>query len=578
LEATVVLYGGNYKSTDEVADGNSQTALTTNFSVTKIDTSTNLLPSSGGFSAGDSFQRSFKSLLGSHGSRTGRRVFKFNRNGVSAGLVVNDVLTIITTGADENGKSYKEAEVATVISVSTSQVIASYGKIFDSDPDLPTTYHPNKILAVLKGSLDGLHRIASGDTLMNFNADNHGSYKSFQIGPGNEVDGDCIAIGKNVYNNIDKSIRIGYEPDSSATGSATNHLLITPTYTETIKPLSTQGLQALRVNGEQTSLSDITYDAGIHRFRDFDESPNDMLVIRKAISPTSGEYMPEALVGINTDTPDAALHIVGQGARTDNVVLKAIGSGLFSSTNNIALHLKVDSDNDQIGTSILKLQQDNTTNSGTNVERMNIGFIGVGGNGMYTNSTANAAFIEVENNRSFEISTGGQKSISVNATGEVGIGKTAATGVELDVNGDIAASGSITGANILFEKTTTDREIRITDSTAGDGGDLELIAGSAGGGNTNGGDISITAGSGVGTGANGKITIVSPTTAGSNAGDIELFNDSVSLKTTPNGVELYKQLQIHYVGVYADNTAALSAGLTAGEVYRTSAGVLMITF
>ena len=31
---------------------------------------------------------------------------------------------------------------------------------------------------------------------------------------------------------------------------------------------------------------------------------------------------------------------------------------------------------------------------------------------------------------------------------------------------------------------STDREIRITNSTAGDGGDLELIAGSAGGGNT----------------------------------------------------------------------------------------------
>tara|TARA_B110000483_G_scaffold180638_1_gene213611 strand:- start:1479 stop:2732 length:1254 start_codon:yes stop_codon:yes gene_type:complete len=211
-------------------------------------------------------------------------------------------------------------------------------------------------------------------------------------------------------------------------------------------------------------------------------------------------------------------------------------------------------------------------------------------------------------------------------TGNVGIGLSGAPSEALDVVGNIKASGSITGTlataaqtaitsvgtltgltvqgdatfqskplmsdgleigsgdnleldtNILFEKTTTDREIRITNSTAGDGGDLELIAGSAGGGNTDGGDISITGGSGAGTGANGKITIVSPTTAGSNAGDIELINDAVSIKTTSNGVELYRQLQIHYVGVYADNTAALSAGLTAGEVYRTSAGVLMITF
>ena len=423
LSADVVLYNGSYKSTNEVkistAPGSSaQTAVTTNFSVSKIDTSTNMLPSSGGFNAGDVFQRSFRTLLGSHGARTGRRVFKFNHNNNSAilNLRVNDVLTIITTGEDEGGKSYKEAEVATVISVSTSQVVASYGRIFDRDPDLPTTYNPNKILAILKGTLDGLHRITSGDTLMNFNADNAGRYKSFQIGPGNEVDGNCIAIGKNVYNNIDKSVRIGYEPDSSGTGDATNHLLITPTYTETIKPLSTQGLQALKINGEQTAFIDLTYDAGIHRFRDFDENPNDMMVIRKASSPGVGMYMPEAVVGINTDTPDCALHIVGQGARTDNMVLKAIGSGLFSSENDIALHLKVDTDNNTQGSRILKLQQDSTNENQGSSERMNLGFIGTGGGGTYTDSTPHAAFIEVENNRTFEIATGGKAALTISGT------------------------------------------------------------------------------------------------------------------------------------------------------------------
>jgi len=45
-------------------------------------------------------------------------------------------------------------------------------------------------------------------------------------------------------------------------------------------------------------------------------------------------------------------------------------------------------------------------------------------------------------------STGGDAAViermRINATGEVGIGKTATAGVELDVNGDIKASGSIT--------------------------------------------------------------------------------------------------------------------------------------
>ena len=107
---------------------------------------------------------------------------------------------------------------------------------------------------------------------MNFNSDNAGRYKSFHIGPGTEVDGNCISIGKNVYNNIDKSIRIGYEPDSGTTGTTSNHLLITPTYTETLKPLSTTGVQAIRVNGELESATDLHYDSANHFFRDFDVS------------------------------------------------------------------------------------------------------------------------------------------------------------------------------------------------------------------------------------------------------------------------------------------------------------------
>ena len=444
LQATVVLYGGNYKSTGQVdkstealpTPGNldPQNAISTNFKVKKIDT-TNKLTLTGniGLNASPSHQRRFKNLVGDHETRTGKRVVRLTLDS-GHGLELNDVITIITNGSG----NYKNAEVAFVKGITTGsnsdQVYVVYGRIFDSDPNLPNDYSRQNIVAILKGTLDGLHKINAGDTLMHFNSDNAGRYKSFHIGPGTEVDGNCISIGKNVYNNIDKSVRIGYEPDTGTPGITTNHLLITPTYTETLKPLSTTGVQAVRVNRENTNQSDLTYDAAIHRFRDFDETPNDMLVIRKATDPTTGAFKAKAFVGINTDTPDTPLHILGESVRDDGLVFKAIGGGLFSSKNKIALHLKVDSDNDTTGAPILKLQQDNDTNTGLHVERMNLGFIGFGGGGIYTNSTADAAYIEVENNRTFEISTGGQKSLSIDSSGNV------------TIPGNITIDGNITGS------------------------------------------------------------------------------------------------------------------------------------
>ena len=52
------------------------------------------------------------------------------------------------------------------------------------------------------------------------------------------------------------------------------------------------------------------------------------------------------------------------------------------------------------------------------------------------------------------IETAGVERLRVNSTGEIGIGKTATTGVELDVNGNIAASGSITGATLAGTLST----------------------------------------------------------------------------------------------------------------------------
>ena len=495
-KANVTLYGGNYKSTDEVPLGTTQTALTENFSVNKIDTTNKLtLTGNTGLNASTAHQRSFRNLLGGNAYRTGRRVIRLTLNS-GHGLELNDVITIITNG---NG-NYRNAEVAFVKSITTGGssdfVYVVYGRIFDNNfgTGLPDSYSQSNVIAILKGTLDGLHRINAGDTLMNFNSDNAGRYKSFHIGPGTEVDGNCISIGKNVYNNIDKSIRIAYDPDPSPSYGATpsNHLLITPTYTETLKPLSTTGIQAIRVSGEAESATDLHYDSANHFFRDFDSVPNDMMVIKRVADAGSGGSI--GMVGINNSSPKVALHVNGQAGSdgTTNEVFRAIGSGLFTSKNNIALHLKVDTDNNEAtgglgGSTILKLQQDSTNESQSVSERMNLGFIGTGGGGIYTDSTVKAAYIEVENNKTFEIATGNTKSLSINSQGfasfrnRVAIGKGNLSPADaLDVEGNIRTSGQINfgsraSNDILMRAQTDSNDLTIFRAASfGDGVGVDL--------------------------------------------------------------------------------------------------------
>ena len=198
-EATVVLYGGNYKSTDEVADGNSQTAITENFSVEEIDTSQYMTLSSSSPTIDvlsdstraittDTFSLSFAS---------------------SHGLELNDVITVLT---DATG-GFKEAESAYVKEVtSTTEAKFVYGRLLEPAGNLALSdLSDGSVVGILKGSLDGLHRETAGDILFQFNSDNVGRYKSYQIGPGTEVGADCIVIGKNIYNKDASTIKIGYD-------------------------------------------------------------------------------------------------------------------------------------------------------------------------------------------------------------------------------------------------------------------------------------------------------------------------------------------------------------------------------
>ena len=68
--------------------------------------------------------------------------------------------------------------------------------------------------SIHKGSLDPFHNDTIGDTLLNFDADADGNYEAFQLGPGCQTDGNCISIGKNIYNNDAETVKIGYENET----------------------------------------------------------------------------------------------------------------------------------------------------------------------------------------------------------------------------------------------------------------------------------------------------------------------------------------------------------------------------
>ena len=196
--AQVTLYGGNYKTTVEVPSGNSQTAVTSNFSVNKIDTTQSMsLASSTGID-----------VLSDSTRTTTTDTFRLTFASAH-GLQLNDVITVITDGTG----GFQAAESAFVKTVVNSTIATFvYGRVFEPASRLALSdIGSSSVVGILKGTLDGLHRFTAGDQLMHFNADNEGRYKSYQIGPGSEVGADCIAIGKNVYNKDASTIKIGYD-------------------------------------------------------------------------------------------------------------------------------------------------------------------------------------------------------------------------------------------------------------------------------------------------------------------------------------------------------------------------------
>ena len=169
------------------------------------------------------------------------------------------------------------------------------------------------------------------------------------------------------------------------------------------------------------------YDSFEHRFRDHDAIPTNLLVIKKTDGQSIGK------VGINHNNPVCALHVVG-GHTTggmDDEALRVVGAGLFTSDNETALVVAMDTDNTaNTSDAILKLKRDERASETNNVEEINFGFVGTAS--LYANQTSNAAYIQIEKGRNLEVATGATpaKRLEVSDTG-------------VDVTGKIVSSGPV---------------------------------------------------------------------------------------------------------------------------------------
>ena len=549
--ATVVLYGGNYKSTDEVADGNSQTALTNNFTVQKIDT-TQYMPLASGTGI---------DVLSDSTRTTTTDTFKITFAGVH-GLELNDTVSIIT----DNSGGFQAAEVAFVKSVgSTTEATFVYGRVFEPESRLALSdLAASSVVGVLKGTLDGLHRFTAGDQLMHFNADNEGRYKSYQIGPGSEVGADCIAIGKNVYNKDASTIKIGYDNNMLNIDSAGIDVAGTVNTTGNITAprLITNEIQCV---GTTTGTAQpITYDSKEHRFRDYDETPNNLMVIKKV------DGVPIGKVGINHNNPVSALHVVGghtAGGGITNEALRVVGSGLFTSTDEIGLVVARDTNNtvSTNGGHVLQLKQDVSTTSTSNKEELNIGFIGSGGGGIYTNSTPLAAYIDVQNSKSFEIAVGGKSALSLHPW--VGYA-TFSNGASF--NGDI----TITDKIIHSGDSNTAIRFPANDTVTIETGGAERVRVSASGLVTIVGDLQVN---GITTTVNQTNLDVSDNIIGLNRGSSTNANDSGIIiergSTGDNAAILWDESEDYFhIGTTASDASSTgNIAVATGNLYATIA-------
>ena len=268
------------------------------------------------------------------------------------------------------------------------------------------------------------------------------------------ADADTIGLGLITANTTDISTNttdittnetaIAAEETRALAAEALLAPIASPTFTGdvTAPRLITNEIQSV---GTTTGTAQpITYDSKEHRFRDYDETPSNLMVIKKA------DGVPIGKVGINHNDPKCALHVVGghsTGGMADEA-LRVVGAGLLTSDDETTLVLAMDTD-DTANTSdpILKIKRDEREASTGNVEEMNLGFVGA--NSLYTNQTLNAGYIQVEGGRKFEIATGASSARRLQVS-DAGVDITGTATLSEDVKlSDFTSTSRSTGATAL---------------------------------------------------------------------------------------------------------------------------------
>jgi len=204
---SIELYGGNYKTTQEVPLGTDQTAL----SPGSVSLST---------VAAENAVNPNNQVSLSHYSKTNFSPARLTDETLKAtwdtphNLIQNEHIVFITDGRGDL-EIFKDGWVLDSDPDGDGlSAIIIYGNRL-SQADL-TSFAPfdGTGWTLYKGSFDGIHNETIGDILLNFDSDNVGNYKAFQIGPGCQTDSDCIAIGKNVYNKDASTVKIGYDNET----------------------------------------------------------------------------------------------------------------------------------------------------------------------------------------------------------------------------------------------------------------------------------------------------------------------------------------------------------------------------
>ena len=204
---SIELYGGNYKTTQEVPLGTDQSAL----SPGSVSLST---------VAAENAVNPNNQVSLSHYSKTNFSPARLTDETLKAtwdtphNLIQNEHIVFITDGRGDL-EIFKDGWVLDPDPDGDGlSAIIIYGNRL-SQADL-TSFAPfdGTGWTLYKGSFDGIHNETIGDILLNFDSDNVGNYKAFQIGPGCQTDSDCIAIGKNVYNKDASTVKIGYDNET----------------------------------------------------------------------------------------------------------------------------------------------------------------------------------------------------------------------------------------------------------------------------------------------------------------------------------------------------------------------------